>query len=75
MSKKTKEPTNKADTAKNFVIAVVIVVVLTSMSYTAFITAVGVGGKMNLILSAPCIAAVGGILAVTVFKAVSSFNK
>lgn len=67
--------TTKKDSIKYFLIALVVIVVLTSMSYTAFITAVGVGGKINLILSAPSILTVGGILAVTVYKTVSSFNK
>lgn len=73
--KAVKAKSNKGASFKHFMVALGVIVVLTSMSYTAFITAVGVGGRTNIYLAAPSIVAVGGIISLSVYQAVRSFNK
>ena len=73
-STEPKAPSNKGREFKNFMVALVVIVVMVSVSYTAFITAVGVGGKTNLYLAAPSIVAIFAIIIVAVYHAVRSFN-
>lgn len=73
---KTETPKKSKTTGfKHFMVALAVIVVLISTSYTAFITAVGVGGKTNLYLAAPSIVATAGIISYAVYKTVQSFNK
>jgi len=72
-SDKTEAPkVSKGSNVKHFTIAMVVIVVLASMSYTAFITVVGVGGRTNLYLAAPSIVTVFAILIFAVYKAVNN---
>lgn len=81
MSKSTKTESapkskpNKGANFVHFVIALAVIVVLTSSAYTAFITAVGVGGKTNIYLASPSIVAIAGIISYSLFVAVRNFNK
>jgi len=76
--KQTKTETQKSTKTtnfKHFVIASAVIVVLTSSAYTAFITAVGVGGRTNIYLAAPSIVAIGSIISYSLYVAVRNFNK
>ena len=70
-----KSKSNKGASFVHFVIALGVIVVLTSSAYTAFITAVGVGGKTNIYLASPSIVAIAGIISYSLFVAVRNFNK
>lgn len=65
---------NKTNSVKHFIVALTVIVVLTSMAYTAFITVVGVGGKTNFYLALPSMATIVGILIVALYQAAKSFK-
>lgn len=71
------KPKAKKKSAFGAVLAALgLVIVLISVSYTAFITVVGVGGRTNLYLAAPSIIAVAGIIVyAVVFTAINATKR
>lgn len=66
---------SKSTSVKHFVAAVLVLIVMISASYCAFITAVGVGGRTNIYLALPTILVIVVIILLAVYSAVANFNK
>lgn len=73
-AKSSSTKSNKKSDAGRFLIALSVIVILTSMSYTAFITVVGVGGRTNLYLAAPSMLAVLVTILVALYQAAKNFK-
>jgi hypothetical protein len=65
----------KASSIKHFILAILVMVLLGSMAYCAFVTVVLADGKQNLYLAAPTVLAIFGTILVAVYKAASTFTK